>query len=392
MTGLRLEAFGVGGLPEVTPGADLAALLLDGLRAAGTALRDGDVIVVSSKIVSKAEGRAVAAPSRDQAVAEETVRVLAERITARGPARIVQARCGPVLAAAGVDASNVAAGTVLKLPADPDASARALRAGLAARTGRRVGVVLSDTLGRPWRLGQADAAIGAAGITVVDDLRGAVDSYGHPLEVTIRAVADEVAALADLVKGKLGGVPAAVVRGLASLVTDDDGPGAAALLRPAAEDWFRLGHLEAVRAGLGVPAGSAVAPVPMPPGGVADRLRRAVTVALAVPAWPGASDGVTVTLHERDAAPGTDRPGTDRPGTDRPGTDCGEVCAVLATAGPEGLAGLGAVTQRLLAAAWAEDLDATVAAPEPAPGREPNAGPCGRGTRIVVRVRLRAPG
>jgi coenzyme F420-0:L-glutamate ligase/coenzyme F420-1:gamma-L-glutamate ligase len=190
---------------------------------------------------------------REAAVTSQTVRVVAERVTPRGLTRVVESRSGPVLAAAGVDASNVAPGTVLLLPADPDASARALRARLAELTGARVGVVVSDTAGRAWRDGQVDIAIGAAGVAVAEDLRGAHDEHGRLLEVTVRALADEVASLGDLVKGKLAGVPVAVVRGLEALVDDDDGPGASALLRSGGEDWFRYGHVEAVRSALGVP-------------------------------------------------------------------------------------------------------------------------------------------
>ena len=251
------------------------------------ALADGDVVVVSSKIVSKALGLTVEAPSRDEVVAGQTVGVVAERVTPRGLARVVRSASGPVLAAAGVDSSNVALGSVLLLPADPDAEARRLRAALAERTGRRVGVVITDTMGRPWREGQVDAALGVAGLHVVDDLRGRSDAHGNPLEVTVRALADEIASLGDLVKGKLADRPAALVRGLADLVTDDDGPGATALLRDGDADWFRLGHLEAVRSSVGVPPGTpGVAPAPAPPGSAADRLARAVEVACASPHWP----------------------------------------------------------------------------------------------------------
>jgi coenzyme F420-0:L-glutamate ligase/coenzyme F420-1:gamma-L-glutamate ligase len=149
-----------------------------------------------------------------------------------------------VLAAAGVDNSNTPPGTVALLPEDPDASARRLRKDLAGRLGVRIAVIVTDTLGRPWRTGQADAAIGAAGLVPVQDHRGETDSFGNLLEVTVAAVADEIAAAADLVKGKTDGIPAAVVRGLGGLVTTDDGPGAAVLIRPAEEDMFPFGSAD----------------------------------------------------------------------------------------------------------------------------------------------------
>ncbi len=234
----------VTGLPEIAPGNDLAALIAD----AAPGLADGDILAVTSKVVSKAEGRimrggqrsaaaAAAASLRDAAIEAETVRVVATR----GAARIVETRHGLVLAAAGVDDSNSEPGTVVLLPEDPDASARALRAALADRLGVRLGVIITDTLGRPWRVGQTDTAIGLAGLAPVLDHRGHADPYGNPLEVTMPAVADEIAGASDLVKGKLGKIPAAIVRGLAHLVTAHDGPGAAALIRPSSEDMFRLG-------------------------------------------------------------------------------------------------------------------------------------------------------
>lgn len=244
------SVFPVPGLPEIAAGDDLAALIGDAVPP----LEDGDILVVTSKIVSKAEGRQVAAVDREDAITAETVRVVASREHPGGVTRIVENRQGLVLAAAGVDASNTPEGTVLLLPEDPDASARALALALRERFGVRIGVILSDTLGRAWREGQTDAAIGAAGILVLDDLRGTADTNGRRLDVTVAAVADEIAAAADLVKGKTSGVPVAVVRGLGHLVTELDAPGARALIRPAEQDMFRLGTREAwdegYRAGL----------------------------------------------------------------------------------------------------------------------------------------------
>jgi coenzyme F420-0:L-glutamate ligase/coenzyme F420-1:gamma-L-glutamate ligase len=234
----------VAGLPEITAGDDLAGLLADALLSStGPGLRDGDIVVVTSKVVSKAEGRVVKA-AREEAIAAETARVVARR----GATTIAQTRHGLVLAAAGVDESNTAPGTVVLLPEDPDQSARQLRKSLRDRTGTSVGVIVTDTMGRPWRAGQTDTAIGAAGVQVVRDHRGEVDAYGNMLEVTVAAVADEIAAAGDLVKGKALQIPVALVRGLTSLVTVDDGPGARALVRVAADDMFRLGAADVIPA------------------------------------------------------------------------------------------------------------------------------------------------
>ncbi|MDQ3733840.1 MAG: coenzyme F420-0:L-glutamate ligase [Actinomycetota bacterium] len=235
----------IAGLAELRPGDDLADLLCE----AAPWLLDGDILVVTSKAVSKVEGRLVPAPTdpegreraRQEAIGAETARVVAER----GATRIVVTHHGWVMAAAGVDASNTAAGELALLPLDPDASARTLREAIRTRSGVRVAVVISDTMGRPWRRGVTDNAIGVAGMGAVADLRGLLDPSGIPLEVTEIAVADEVTAAADLVKGKLLGVPAAVIRGLRP--PPDDGHGAAALRRPVAEDMFRLGTRDVVR-------------------------------------------------------------------------------------------------------------------------------------------------
>ncbi|MGW3564163.1 coenzyme F420-0:L-glutamate ligase [Streptomyces sp. NPDC000941] len=263
------------GIPEVRPGDDLAKLIADAATAEGLpGLADGDVLLVTSKIVSKAEGRVVQAEDREAAIDAEAVRVVARR----GRTRIVETRHGLVMAAAGVDASNTPAGTVLLLPEDSDASARRIQAGLRDALGVEVGVVVTDTFGRPWRSGVTDVAIGAAGVRVLEDLRGGTDAHGNPLSATVVATADELASAGDLVKGKAGGLPVAVVRGLPHVVrtagpdgTDHSGspesrvsPSAAAdpadpadsadpdlgarpLIRGAADDMFRLGTSEAVR-------------------------------------------------------------------------------------------------------------------------------------------------
>ena len=235
---------GVEGLPEVQRGDDLAALI-----AGAVELGDGDILVVTSKIVSKAEGRMVEAADREAAITAETVRVVATRAYDGGVTRIVENRQGIVGAAAGVDASNAPHGTVLLLPVDPDGSARALATGIRALAGVSVGVILSDTLGRPWREGQTDIAIGAAGVHVFEDLRGSADASGKPLAVTMPCVADEIAGAAELVKGKSSGVPVAVVRGLGRYVGPLDLPGARSIIRPAERDLFRVGADEAYNDG-----------------------------------------------------------------------------------------------------------------------------------------------
>jgi coenzyme F420-0:L-glutamate ligase/coenzyme F420-1:gamma-L-glutamate ligase len=240
---VELRVWAVEGIPEIVAGDDLAEIIGDALR--GTPLEDGDILCVTSKIVSKAEGRMILAADREEAITAETVRVVATRAHPGGVTRIVENRLGIVSAAAGVDSSNTPEGTVLLLPVDPDASARALAADLRARFGVTLGIVVSDTLGRPWREGQTDVAIGAAGIRVVDDLRGTTDAGGRPLHVTLPAVADEIAAATDLVKGKAAAHPVAVVRGLGHLVGDLDLPGAHSIVRPAERDMFRLGTAEA---------------------------------------------------------------------------------------------------------------------------------------------------
>ncbi len=242
------SVFAVLALPEFRPGDDVAAIVGDAV--AGT-LQDGDILAVTSKIVSKAEGRIVEAADREEAITAETVRVVAERPHAdgSGTTRIVENRQGLVMAAAGVDASNAPDGHVLLLPEDPDRSARHLAEALRDRLGIRIGVILTDTLGRPWREGQTDAAIGAAGVVVLQDLAGTDDANGRSLAVTAPAIADELAAAAELVKGKAGNRPVAVIRGLGHLVTGLDAPGARALIRPAERDMFARGSREAYAEG-----------------------------------------------------------------------------------------------------------------------------------------------
>ena len=250
----RFSVWGILGMPEVASHDDLVALIGAAIATQAqtdpdSALLDGDILVVTSKIVSKAEGRQFPAADREKAIAEDTVRIVAERIHPGGVTQIVETRHGLIMAAAGIDTSNVPEGIALRLPEDPDLSARLLCTGLRNRFGVDLGIIITDTLGRPWRVGQTDVAIGAAGILVTDDLRGGVDANGKPLQVTITVLADELAGAADLVKGKASGIPVAVVRGLARLVTAVEAPGAHTLVRSVDEDMFRFGSAEAYRLG-----------------------------------------------------------------------------------------------------------------------------------------------
>jgi coenzyme F420-0:L-glutamate ligase / coenzyme F420-1:gamma-L-glutamate ligase len=246
----EVQVLPVTGIGRIEPGDDLAGII----AAAAPWLRDGDVLVVTSKIVSKAEGRLVEVPVdgpereavRSAALRAETARVVAQR----GGTHIVATHHGFVMAAAGIDASNVDPSRLVLLPKDPDASARALRAALSERYGWNVAVVISDTMGRPWRLGLTDVALGAAGIEPLCDHRGRRDPYGNELQLTVTAVVDELAAAADLVKGKLNEVPVAVVRGYLAEPPAGDGPGVASLVRDAASDLFALGTAEARAAGM----------------------------------------------------------------------------------------------------------------------------------------------
>ncbi|NGP18370.1 coenzyme F420-0:L-glutamate ligase [Devosia aurantiaca] len=250
----RFSVWGITGIPEVAAGDDLVALIADAVAGQAEtdpdlALQTGDILVVTSKIVSKSEGMQVPAAERERAIAEDTVRVVAERVHPGGTFRIVETRQGLVMAAAGIDMSNVPEGTALRLPLDPDASALGLCAGLRQRLGIDIAIIITDTIGRAWRVGQTDMAIGAAGLQLTDDLRGAVDANGRPLHVTQAVIADEIAGAADLVKGKTSNIPVAVVRGLGRYVQGLDAPGARTLTRTGDDDMFRFGSAEAYRLG-----------------------------------------------------------------------------------------------------------------------------------------------
>jgi coenzyme F420-0:L-glutamate ligase/coenzyme F420-1:gamma-L-glutamate ligase len=301
-----LEIRPVRGIGDVTPGDDLVELI----ATAAPWLADGDVLVVTSKIISKSEGQLVEVPAdgpeRDEAraaaLAAETRRVVARR----GPTTIVQTHHGFVMAAAGIDASNVDKTHLVLLPTDPDASARRLRDGFRAR-GLSVAVVVSDTMGRTWRNGLTDVALGAAGIAPFRDHRGETDPYGNELQITQMAVIDELAAAGELVKGKCDQVPVAVVRGF--FATADSGAtadaGAAALLRDAASDMFSLGTAEARAAGLldaaRLPEEAHLAGIPVDPAAI-ERALAAVSGALGHTTTVTAGDvlphnGATAALH-----------------------------------------------------------------------------------------------
>jgi len=246
----ELRVFGVEGLPEFVEGMRVGEEI-----ASRAALEDGDVVVVSQKVVSKAEGRVrrlssvlpgaearklAAALGKEPALVELILEESREVLRAERGVLITETRHGFVCANAGVDSSNLPEpDSACLLPEDPDASARRIRAEIAAATGLRVAAIVADSFGRAWRLGQAEVAIGCAGIAPLDDWRGREDAGGRPLEATLIAIADEAAAAADLVRDKTSRVPVAIVRGLDRYVNEEDGPGAAALRRHRDEDLFR---------------------------------------------------------------------------------------------------------------------------------------------------------
>ncbi|MFW5469417.1 coenzyme F420-0:L-glutamate ligase [Knoellia sp. CPCC 206435] len=330
------------GVPEVSEGDDVAALLLAALGPGGLAA--GDVVVVSSKVVSKALGlRAAGSVGRVEVVLSESRRVVAERASGDQVTRVVESLAGPVMAAAGVDASNTGpSGALLLLPHDPDACARDLRSSLLSQagmpSGAPVAVVLSDTAGRPWRAGLTDFALGSAGLRVLLDHRGEADVDGRVLAVTARAVADEIASAADLVKGKTDGVAAAVVRGLPrswfEVLDDGCGSGAGDVVRVGAGDWFAMGHVEALRAVLGVDPGSAdseaVGIRSVAPEGMSERIARVVALTL----WADEDAGLDLELVDGSH----------------------HAAVAVLTLGASDAFRLGRLTQRLEVAAASEDL------------------------------------
>ncbi|MGY0007053.1 coenzyme F420-0:L-glutamate ligase [Micromonospora sp. I033] len=351
---MRLEILPVLGIGDVTEGDDLAALI----ATAAPWLRDGDVLVVTSKIVSKAEGRLVDVPAdgperlaaRDEVLAGETARVVATR----GATRIVQTHHGFVMASAGIDASNVDKTRLVLLPEDPDGSARALRATLRERYDLDVAVIVSDTMGRPWRNGLTDVALGVAGMPAIRDHRGEIDPYGNELQLTQMAVVDELAGAGELIKGKCDQVPVAVIRGYLGETRDDD-EGARALVRDAALDLFSLGTAEARAAGLREAATLPDGPGPTPADPAAvDRAIDAVAEVVA----PGTLF-THVTDHEVRAGLAATVPGWPAEAT---GLVLG---APPAPVDPADLVRFGADLQRLRTALAAEGVSSALLPPPP---------------------------
>lgn len=266
---MTIEIIPVPGIPEVRPGDDLSGLIATALVASGIELREGDILAVTQKVVSKAEGRVVEVGrgGKEEWVAREARRVVARR----GDLVIAETRHGFVCANAGVDASNVPEGFLTLLPDDPDASAERIRRALARSSGTVIGVVVTDTFGRAWRRGLVNVAIGAAGLPALVDLRGTKDATGRVLEATVVALADEVAAASGLVMGKTDGVPVAVVRGVAP---EAAAVAAAALVRPRSEDLFPESPLQSIHARRSV---RAFAPDPVAAADVLEAVAAACT-------------------------------------------------------------------------------------------------------------------
>jgi coenzyme F420-0:L-glutamate ligase/coenzyme F420-1:gamma-L-glutamate ligase len=337
-----IEILPVRGLGEITPGTDLAAAI----RQAAPWLRDGDILVVTSKIVSKAEGQLVdippTGPERDVAREDILIAETARPVARRGPTRIVQTHHGFVMAAAGIDASNVDPSQLVLLPKDPDSSARALRSALRDRYSLDVAVIVSDTMGRPWRIGLTDVALGAAGLDPIVDYRGELDPYGNEMHVTQMAVIDELSGAAELVKGKFDQVPVGVVRGFLSRRYLDDGPGARALVRDSEQDLFSLGTAEARATGLARAA--------------------ALTDVSAFGAAAVAPAVVARVLASLTTAPDTVLTVTEPPSPAPANTAAAISCTVADAGDARQLIALGADVHRLRCALAAEGL-ATMAAP-----------------------------
>lgn len=340
----------VHGLPEIREGTDLIPGLADACAALPGGIRDGDVLCVSTKIISKARGLRIAPEDKEAAIDRASLREVVRREHEGTITRVVVTRSGPVLAAAGIDASNSPGGLLL-LPEDPDAEANDLRRGLEKRLRVRLGVILTDTSSRIWRMGVGDIALGSAGVRGLQDLRGTRDTAGREMGVTVRNLADEIAAAADLVKGKTEGVPAAVVRGVQDALSDD-APGARALNRAGEDDWFRLPSLESAWTALGLEQ-SEQPVAAMAPEEPAVRIARAIRVASHVTGDDS--------CREIGNTPGGSPATPARRALIH--ADAQQLAVVPSGADPEAWADAGALAERLRAALRAEAL----AAPLPHP-------------------------
>ena len=334
---------------DIAPGSDLAAILVNALRRNRIDLKDGDILVIASKVVSKSDGRLRTVKDRaefEDLVEDSSNHLVAERTYASGSTvQIVRTHSGTVQAAAGLDQSN-SSGSVVLHPQDSDVSAQKLRARVEEAFSVRIGVVISDTISRPWRIGVGDFALGLSGLSGLDDQRGRPDDDGRVQSVTVRAIADEIAAAADLVKGSSRGLPMALVRGAGGYL-DKGRSGAKALSRDLGEDWFRYGHVEAIHRGLGVTELPGRAAAGDNSDDILERVSRAIRVVRAggsrtpgQAAWRMRIEG----SGSRITMAPSDSPATPQSG------------------GPpllEAMVGLGSLVERVHTALFAEDLSAT---------------------------------
>lgn len=334
---------------DIEPGSDLAAILINALRRNRIDLKDGDILVIASKVVSKSEGRLRTVADRtefEELVETSSTHLVAERSYGSGTTvQVVRTRAGTVQAAAGLDQSN-SGGAVVLHPHDSDHSADVLRGRVEDSFDVRIGVVISDTSSRPWRIGVGDIALGLSGFSGLDDQRGRPDDDGRVQSVTVRAIADEIASAADLVKGSSRGLPMALVRGAGGYLDNGRG-GARVLSRELADDWFRYGHVEAVQRGLGVADLPGRAPAGDNGDDILERVSRAIRVVRAGQSRaPGhgawrmriEGSGSRITLSPSDSP------------------------AMAQSGGPpllEAMVGLGSLIERLHTALFAEDLSAT---------------------------------
>ncbi|NJC57958.1 coenzyme F420-0:L-glutamate ligase [Brevibacterium marinum] len=334
---------------DISAGSDLAAILVNALRRNRIDLKDGDILVIASKVVSKADGRLRRVQDRiefENLVKDSSTHLVAERTYASGKTvQVVRTHAGTVQAAAGLDQSN-SSGAVVLHPLDSDRSADRLRARVEEAFAVRIGLVVSDTISRPWRVGVGDFALGVSGFSGLDDQRGRPDDDGRVQSVTVRAIADEIAAAADLVKGAARGLPMALVRGAGGYL-DNGRSGAKALSRDLGEDWFRYGHAEAIHRGLGVTELPGRAAAGDNSDDILERVSRAIRVVRAgrsrTPgqvAWrmriEGAGSRITLSPSDSPATAQSDGP------------------PLL-----EAMVGLGSLVERLHTALFAEDLSAT---------------------------------